>query len=630
MTEPETTPPPPAPTAVSRSWIDHRSCPVCGSRVTTELWSIISRPERRQLWARAHHGTLHLSRCDSGHEGVVRAPLVLFDPATGVAFHSASPGESPDRVAVDRDMLFEILLDAVGSTGRASVTEVVDVPREVLPLVLAAPGANVADFAPGVTVTPAVEQFYAEMSLKSLESALTADGLEPGLVAAVEYELALLFRTRSGDLADPGDRSIELLHRALRFYDRVSFPDRWAAVQSELAAAYRSRARGDRASNVHESIRREQLALEIFTADRHPEDFASSQINLANALLDLGDPSPGTVARAIDAYQAALVVFSPLSYPQSRALAQTNLASVLYERAGGDDLAVAADMLEQALDTRTDEQGPFQLSTRQMTQGLVLRSRSKQAGDQDWLQAVASLRRAHEVLGAVASAAEHIAAARNLADTLMHSTERGDLEESIVLLRRVRGLLLDAGDRTAADNCTRDMAHTWLQLIQATPTPRERCDLARLSIDLFDQEVDFGIVGVVHHQASLEFLQADSLPADERRALARGAVKRALVILRFKQDAEHRVKALVQLGKIDEQGYRAGRSEDGAAARAALEAARTIALTLDDGPGRNEILGRVLMMLTALDVPDLQAGSGSRGPTPGAGPRGAAASPQAR
>lgn len=600
-----TTHPEPAPTWVSTSRTDHRSCPVCASTITSEIWLIISRTERQQLWARARDGTLHRCRCLSGHEGLVRAPLLLFDPGTGVAMHSASPRESLDRVAVDRAILLELLDGALGSAEHASISEVVEVPREVLPQILASPRANVADFAPGVDATPELEEFYAEMNMQSLETALTAGGLEPGLVAAVAYELALQLRTRTGDQADPGDRGIELLHRALRFYDRASFPARWAAVQSELAAAYRSRARGDRASNLHESIRREELALDVFTVERYPEDFAGSQMNLANALLDSGDHSPDTVSRAINAYHAALVVFTPLTYAESWALAQTNLATALYERGSRDDLAAASQALEQALRVRTEEQDPYERALSQMTLGVVLRSMSEKAGDEYWVRAVASLRRAHEVLSRMSSTAEHLAAAKNLGETLMRSPERGDLEESIVLLRRVRGLLLDGGDRKATDECTRDMAHAWLQLREATSTVQERYELGLLSTELFDQECDLEIVGLVHHQASLDFVQTESIPAAQRQALAKAAVKRALVIFRYKHDAERRAKALAQLGMIDAQGYRGGRSEDKAAARAAFEAAHTIAMRLDDSPERNELVGHIFMMLTALDVPDI-------------------------
>ena len=597
-----TTHPARAPRAVSTSRIDQRSCPECDSLVETEIWLIISRPERQLLWARARDGTLHQSRCARGHVGLVRASLLLFDPGTGVAMYSAAPGESPVRTAIDREILLELLLEALEAGGHASAIEVVDVPPMVLPLILASPRANVADFAPGVAATPELEEFYADMSVQSLEAALTDGGLEPGLAAAAEYELALQLRTQSGEQAESGDRRIELLHSALRFYDRASFPARWAAIQSELGTSYRSRVRGDRESNLCESIRREERALEVFTAERYPEDFAGSQMNLANALLDIGDRSPDTVGRAINAYQAALTVFSRLTYPEMWARVHTDLATALYVRQSGDDLATAARALEQALDMRGEEQDPFAPAISQMNLGLVLRSMSEKPGDENWLRAVASLRRAHEVLSGMSSTAESRAAAQNLGHTLTRSPDRGDLEESIVLLRRVRGLLFDGGDRTGVDDCTSDLAHAWLQLIQRSSTIQERYDLARLSIDLFDQECDLGIVGLVHYQASLDFFETESLPAAQRRALAKAAVKRALVIFRYRQDAERRAKALAQLGRIDTEGYREGRSEDRAEAQAAFAAAQTIATTLDDGPERNELVGHIHVMLAGLDA----------------------------
>lgn len=596
---------------ISASRTDHRSCPVCGALVTTELWLILSRPERPHLWARARDGTLHRSRCERGHEGAVRAPLVLFDPGTGVVMYSAAPGESARHASLDRQVLLQQLYADASSDQRALIVEVIDIPRVILPQILGSPRANVANFAPGVTATPELEKFYATMDLHSMDAALNRAGLQPGLVAAVAFELALQLRTRGGGARpDPGERTIELLRRALRFYQRASFPGRWATAQAELALAYRSRVIGDAASNIQESIRRGELALEVFTADRYPEDHASSQINLANSLLDIVDRAPDAIMRAISAYEAALTLYSPLTYPESWALALSNLAMAYYERGTPGDLGAAAHALEQALTIHTLERDPYDWAISQMNLGLVLRSMSDEEGDSRWARAVASLRRADKVLSGMPSTTERLAVARNLGQTLMRSADRGDLQEAIALLRRARGLLLDGGDRTAADECTSDMARTLLRLIQTSSTPEERYSLDRMSADLFDEDCDVDIVGVVHHQVSLDLLDNESVPTAERRVLARAAIQRALAIFRYKADAERRAKALIQLGIIYAQGYHEGRREDKATARASFEAALAIATNLEDGPDQRELLGHLYIMRAGLDLPDDPGGEG--------------------
>ncbi|MFO7092372.1 tetratricopeptide repeat protein, partial [Limnospira platensis] len=66
-----------------------------------------------------------------------------------------------------------------------------------------------------------------------------------------------------GSRANNLEIAIVAYEAVLEVYTRTAFPEDWATTQNNLAVAYWSRIRGKRADNIEEAIRRYQAALEV-------------------------------------------------------------------------------------------------------------------------------------------------------------------------------------------------------------------------------------------------------------------------------------------------------------------------------------------------------------------------------
>ncbi len=85
---------------------------------------------------------------------------------------------------------------------------------------------------------------------------------------------------------------------------------------NSLAAAYRSRIRGERAKNIEEAIAAYSQALEVFTRTAMPVDWATTMNNLAIAYyFRIRGERVENIEEAIAAYQQALEVFRPEALP---------------------------------------------------------------------------------------------------------------------------------------------------------------------------------------------------------------------------------------------------------------------------------------------------------------------------
>ena len=80
-------------------------------------------------------------------------------------------------------------------------------------------------------------------------------------------------------------------------------------TQNNLANAYSDRIRGERAENLEQAIGHYQQALEVYTRQAYPEDWAMTQNNLANAYADrIRGERAENLEQAIGHYQQALEV----------------------------------------------------------------------------------------------------------------------------------------------------------------------------------------------------------------------------------------------------------------------------------------------------------------------------------
>lgn len=197
---------------------------------------------------------------------------------------------------------------------------------------------------------------------------------------------------------------------ALEVYTREQSPQDWATTQKYLglALSYQAtRSEGPESLRLlNESVTAYHAALEVYTREQSPKDWAMTQYNLGLALSYQGKRTSGAgspagslrlLGEAVTAFRAALTVYTREQSPQDWASTQYNLASALMnqgqgrgvpEREGGasdaenmrlDGEAVTA--YRAALEIYTREQVPQDWAHAQFNLGGVLTNQSMHAED---------------------------------------------------------------------------------------------------------------------------------------------------------------------------------------------------------------------------------------------------------
>ncbi|KPQ31268.1 MAG: hypothetical protein HLUCCO16_22120 [Phormidium sp. OSCR] len=134
-----------------------------------------------------------------------------------------------------------------------------------------------------------------------------------------------------GERADNIEEAIRCYQAALEVYTRSAFPYEWAMTQNNLGNAYQTRIRGERADNIEEAIRCFQAALEVCTRTAFPEDWARTQNNLGEAYRTrIRGERADNIEEAIRRYQAALSVRTPSSFPLPCLQTGRNLGNFAY------------------------------------------------------------------------------------------------------------------------------------------------------------------------------------------------------------------------------------------------------------------------------------------------------------
>jgi hypothetical protein len=185
-------------------------------------------------------------------------------------------------------------------------------------------------------------------AVRRLISMIAADGDLAWLWAAAQQDLGdVLNQVWPGDRDDTLDEIIRAYRAALQVYSPQVCPVEYATIQNNLGNAYRIRRRGSVEQNVEESITAYQAALTVRRRDTDPYGWARTQNNLGNGYAERRHGDPGDNARlAIASFRAALEVHDVVTYPDDYAMDQTNLGLTYQDNPGGDrarnlDLAMA-------------------------------------------------------------------------------------------------------------------------------------------------------------------------------------------------------------------------------------------------------------------------------------------------
>jgi exonuclease VII small subunit len=196
--------------------------------------------------------------------------------------------------------------------------------------------------------------------------------------------------------------AVDAYREALQEYTRERVPLQWATTQNNLGTALsRLGERESGTARLEEAVAAYRAALQERSRERVPLDWATTQTNLGAALLRLGERESGTarLEEAVAAYRAALQERSRERVPLQWAMTQNNLGTALLRlgerEAGTARLEEAVDAYREALQEYTRERVPLQWATTQNNLGTALsRLGEREAGTARLEEAVAAYRAA--------------------------------------------------------------------------------------------------------------------------------------------------------------------------------------------------------------------------------------------
>ncbi|AFY59223.1 hypothetical protein Riv7116_6910 [Rivularia sp. PCC 7116] len=169
----------------------------------------------------------------------------------------------------------------------------------------------------------------------------TVEKVQPSITHSVLVDIVnfsvLIQQFSLGNKADNLEIAIKGYQVALSYFNRDKYPEEWAGTQNNLGNALVERITGDEADNLDEGIKCYEGALEVYQRDIFPEDWAMTQNNLGTAYKSRqrGDRAEN-LEIAIQHYFAALEVYQRSVFPYQWATIQYNLGNVYCDRVAGD------------------------------------------------------------------------------------------------------------------------------------------------------------------------------------------------------------------------------------------------------------------------------------------------------
>ncbi|MEA5498447.1 CHAT domain-containing protein [Limnoraphis robusta Tam1] len=254
-------------------------------------------------------------------------------------------------------------------------------------------------------------------------------------IAAVLVQFGnLIQQFPRGNKASNMETAITSYEKALDVYTRDGFPVEWATTQNNLATAYHNRIRGEKAENVETAIAFCENALIVNTRDGFPEGWADTHNNLANAYRKrIRGEKAENAERAIASYENALEVYTRDGFPEGWAMTQNNLANAYIERIRGEkakNVKMAIALYKKALEVLTREAFPedWAMTHNNLANAYSDRIRGEKAENLE--MAIASYENALEVYTGEAFPFEWATTQNNLANAYRNRI-RGEKAENL-------------------------------------------------------------------------------------------------------------------------------------------------------------------------------------------------------
>ena len=230
------------------------------------------------------------------------------------------------------------------------------------------------------------------------------------------------------------DQAILYYNQALEVFTRQADPSNWANTMMNLGNAYSERIHEDRAENLEQAILCYNQALEIRTRQAAPGEWAGTMNSLGNAYRERirGDAAEN-LEQAILYYNQALEVRTRQAAPMNWAMTMMGLGSAYYFRICGDkaeNLEQASKCYEQALEVRTRQADPGKWAMTMMGLGNVYSERIRGDTAENLEQAILYYKQAQEVCTRQTAPGKWVRTVGNLGSAYLYRI-RGDKAENL-------------------------------------------------------------------------------------------------------------------------------------------------------------------------------------------------------
>ena len=320
---------------------------------------------------------------ERAHQAEIEALLLKIDSLTGTGFDLSTVKEVHDALTEEDFDRAETLLAAM----EARVTTETIHPalqRQVRLRILRAETALLNGDSNG-----AVGHFQ--------EAAELVESHDPGRGPHLRNEAAQRLARYAGQFGGDGIvKAIQLYRTNLDYWTQPDHPEEWAGTQNNLANAYVRLADGDvgeaALGHLTEAVGAFREALKVRTRNAHPADWAVTQFNLGAALVQHaqiigGEQGLQLLDEGIQAFRVALQTLRREQHPDRWATAQHNLGvglALLGNWRGGQEgirlCSEAIDAYRSALQVRTRDDDPAGWSDSRFMLAVALSTRAYHLG----------------------------------------------------------------------------------------------------------------------------------------------------------------------------------------------------------------------------------------------------------
>lgn len=204
--------------------------------------------------------------------------------------------------------------------------------------------------------------------------------IAPETIAELQAKLGFsLIAVQSSNRPEALEAAIQAYEAALQTYTLDRYPREYAAAQHNLGTVYQERVKGSRRDNLEFAINHYREALRVRTFEDFPYEYSRTQHNFGNTYMQRVDGNRrDNLEYAIQAYREALKVQTLEIYPHDYAMVQFNLGTAYRHRIAGnkyDNLEEALTCLRNALGIRTLDAFRYEYGITQNALGLVYHER---------------------------------------------------------------------------------------------------------------------------------------------------------------------------------------------------------------------------------------------------------------